>query len=102
MSWTALLLLAGGAYALKLAGVLGLGRLVAGERSMALARLLPPALLAGLVIVQTVSSGQSLMLDARAAGVAVGGAAALNRAPFWLVVLLAAAVTAGLRQLSVS
>lgn len=99
MSWAALLTLGLGAYALKLAGVMGLGRFVSGERSVGLARLLPPALLMALVTIGTVSTDGDLVLDARIAGVTVGGLAALKGAPFWLVVVLAAAVTALIRLL---
>jgi hypothetical protein len=55
--------------------------------------LLAPALLAALVVSQTLADGRSLVLDARAAGVAAGAAALLARAPL-LVVLAAAAGTA--------
>ena len=55
--------------------------------------LLPVTLLAALVAVQTFGSGQSLVIDARLAGLVVAVVALLLRAPF-LVVVLAAAVTA--------
>jgi hypothetical protein len=57
------------------------------------------ALLSALVGVQTFSAGQSLQLDARLAGVAVGMVALLARAPFLVVVGLAAATAAMLRLL---
>ena len=57
--------------------------------------LLPVALLAALVAVQTFASGQDLVIDARAAGLAAAIIALLLRAPF-LVVVLVAAVTAAL------
>jgi uncharacterized membrane protein len=97
VSWAALLVLAGGAYACKLGGLLAgerLGAIPAVERVLAL---LPPALLAALVVVQTFDGGRSLVLDARAAGVAVGAIAVWRRAPFIVVVTLAAATTALLR-----
>ena len=94
MSWTAVLVLAAGAYAFKAAGVLAGGRLTAVAPVERLLTLLPPALLAALVVVQTFDSGRSLVLDARAAGVAVGAIAAWRRAPFIVVVVLAATTTA--------
>ncbi len=97
MSWTTLLLLAAGAYGFKAAGVFGLGRLFDSERSRRFTALLPPALLAALVAVQTVGGPGELVVDARLPGVTAGAVAAIRGAPFWLVVLIAAVVTAGLR-----
>lgn len=59
--------------------------------------LLAPALLAALVATQTFASGQRLVVDARAAGVAAALVALLLRVPVLLAVCLAAAVTALLR-----
>ncbi|MDQ1484225.1 MAG: hypothetical protein QOF35_2301 [Actinomycetota bacterium] len=62
--------------------------------------MLPVALLSALVAVQTFTSGGSgLTLDARAAGLAVAVGALLLRAPFLVVVVLAAATAAILRAL---
>jgi branched-subunit amino acid transport protein len=101
VSWTTILLIAVGAYSFKALGLLGLGDRklpAAAERVLAL---VPAALLAALVVVDTFSSGRSLVLDARAAGVAAGGTAALLRAPFPAVIAIAALVAAGIRQLGV-
>ncbi len=63
-----------------------------------IAGLLPPALLVALVITQTFAAdANQLVLDERAAGVAVGALAAWRNAPFWVVVILAGATTALLR-----
>ena len=62
------------------------------------AALLPIAMLSALVAVQTFGSGQSLVIDARLAGVAVAVVALVLRAPF-LAVVLAAAITAALLRL---
>jgi len=101
VSWAALLGLAAGAYALK-----AVGPLVLADRrpSPALARLLAllaVPLLAALVVVQTLGDGERIVLDARLAAVAVAGVAVWRGAPFLLVVVLAAAVAAGLRALGV-
>jgi hypothetical protein len=61
--------------------------------------LLPVALLAGLVVVQTVADGRAVVVDARLAGLAVGAALVAVRAPFLVVVLAAALTAAGLRAL---
>lgn len=97
MSWAAVLVIAGGAYLFKAAGAFGLGRFMKTPSTRALGALLPPALLAALIAVQTFTTGTSLVVDARAAGVIVGGIAVWRKAPFWLVVVLAASVTATLR-----
>jgi hypothetical protein len=62
------------------------------------AGLLPVALLSALIVIQTLSTGHRLVVDARAAGVAVALVAVALRAPF-LVVVAAAAVTAALLRL---
>ncbi len=62
-----------------------------------LANLLPAAMLAALVATQTFTDGQRLVLDARLLGVAAAGVALLFRAPFAVVVLVGAGVTALLR-----
>ncbi len=99
MSWTALLLLAAGSFAFKAAGNFGVGSVAENPTVVGLGRLLPAALLAALIVDGAFNNGGSLVIDARAAGVAVGGIAAFLRAPFWLVVVLAATVTGLLRQL---
>jgi branched-subunit amino acid transport protein len=90
----ALLVLAVGTYALKAVGpVLAAGR----ELPPVVARvsdLLPAALLAALVATQTVGGEAGLQLDARALGVGVAALAVWRGAPFGLVVVLGAGVTA--------
>ncbi len=88
------------AYLLKLAGYLVPARWLSGPRVRRVTGLLPVALLTALVVVQTFASGShGLTLDARTAGLAVAVVALLLRAPFLVVVLLAAATAAGLRHL---
>ena len=89
-----------GTYALKAAGPLLLGgrRLPAPVERAALQ--LPAALLASHVVVSTVASDRSLVLDARLAGVVAGGVALRLRAPFIVVVAVAIAVTGGVRALA--
>ena len=62
-----------------------------------IAALLPVALLAALVAVQTFGSGQALVVDARLPGVAAAAIALVLRAPFLVVVVVAGVVAAGLR-----
>ena len=61
--------------------------------------LLPAALLPALIAVQTLSTDDRWVVDARAAGVAAAIIAAWRRAPFPVVILLGAAVTAAVRAL---
>lgn len=97
-AWTAVLLGALGCYLLKLVGWAVPPALLEREAVRRTAALLPVALLAALVVVQTLADGRALVLDARVAGLAVAGGLVLLRAPF-LVVVLAAAATAALLRL---
>lgn len=90
--------LAAGTYLLKSAAPLLLGgRRLPGSIER-LADLLPVALLAALVVVSTFTHGRSLAVDARAGGLAAAAFALVLRAPFVVVVLVAAAVTATIRM----
>jgi branched-subunit amino acid transport protein len=62
-------------------------------------QLLAPALLAGFVAVQTLSTQQRLTVDARLAGVVVAGLAIAARRSPVVVLLAAAAATAVVRAL---
>lgn len=93
MSWLPVLATAAGCFALKAVGWFVPARLLQRPALRDATRLLPLALLAALVVVQVFGSGRSLVLDARAAGLAAAVVALLLRAPF-LVVVVAAAVTA--------
>ncbi len=99
MSWVAVLTLAAGAYLLKLVGV------VAGDRfGTPLFRqavlLMPPALFAAVIMLQTFESDTSLVLDARAWGLLAACVATWRRLPFMVIVLIAMAVTAIARLVS--
>jgi branched-subunit amino acid transport protein len=59
---------------------------------------LAPAMLAALVVTQTVGGDGEIVLDERLLGVAAGGVAILLRAPL-VVVMVVAAVTAALLRL---
>jgi branched-subunit amino acid transport protein len=91
--------------AIATAAIKAFGPVVFGGRELpaVLARVIPllaPALLAALVITETLSGpGRSLVLDARAGGLVVAGIALWRRAPLYVVVLAAAAATALLRAI---
>lgn len=99
MTWPAVVVLALGSWALK-----GVGPVLAGGREMpprlgALVALLPPALLAALVAINTLSEGRAIVLDARLPALAVAGLALWRGAPFLAVILIGTATAAGLRAL---
>lgn len=96
-TWVAVLAGAALCFALKLAGWLLPARLLADPRVRRVAELLPVALLAGLVVVQVLGDGRALRMDARLAGLAAGAVALVLRAPFLVVVVVAAATAAVLR-----
>ena len=100
MTWALILWLAAGAYAFKVLGLVVIGsRPLPAPLERCLA-LVPAALLAALVITNTFADGKHLQIDARLAGVAVAVVAAWRKAPFVVVVVLAAATTALLRQIT--
>lgn len=95
--WMAVLAGSIGCYLLKLAGLSVPRGVLANARVRRIADILPVALLATLIALQTFSAGTRLGVDARAAGVGVALFAALARAPFLLVVAVGVATTALLR-----
>ena len=97
--WWALLLATAGCYAAKIAGQSVPEHVLERPLVRAVSDALPVALLMALVAVQTFAVGQTLVLDARAAGLAAAVVALLLRAPFLVVVLVAAAVAAGFRAM---
>jgi branched-subunit amino acid transport protein len=100
MSWWAILGLGVGAYALKAVGLVVLGPRAADGPLLRLAALLPAALLPALVVVNTFAGERRLLLDARAAGLAVAVVATWRQAPFIVVVTAAVVTTALVRAVS--
>ncbi|WP_299924099.1 AzlD domain-containing protein [uncultured Nocardioides sp.] len=96
--WTAVLLAGVGCYLLKLAGLSLPERVLEHPTVERVADLIPVALLAALVAVQTFSSGSELTLDARALGLGFAVVALLLRMPF-LVVVVGASVVAAVTRL---
>lgn len=94
MTWWLVIGLSAGALALKVAGLV-----IVGSRQLPAALeqcliLIPAALLAALVVKDTFSSAQELVIDARSVGLAVAVIAAWRKAPLIVVVVLAAGATA--------
>ena len=97
--WLTIALVALASFTLKAAGPLILGDRRLGPRATRVVALLAPALLTALVLVDTVTSGQRLVVDARLAGVVAAGVAMLLRAPLLLSLGVAVATTALVRLL---
>jgi branched-subunit amino acid transport protein len=99
MTWTLIILLALGAYAFKVTGLIILGGRSLPPVFERCLGLIPAAIITALVMKDTFTVGQDLTLDARALGIAVAVIAAWKRAPLIVVIVLGAAATALIRQL---
>ena len=100
VTWLAILAATAVCFALKLLGHLVPEHWLAEPRVARTAALVTVALLAALVGVQTLGSGQRLVIDARLPALAVAAVGLALRAPFIVVVVAAAATAAVLRALS--
>ncbi|HEY9523222.1 MAG TPA: AzlD domain-containing protein [Thermopolyspora sp.] len=93
--WWAVIATCVGCYLLKIAGLAAPRRLLNRRAVRRFAELAPVALLSALIAVQTFGAGQALQLDpAKLAGLGAAVVALLLRAPFLVVLVAAAAVTA--------
>jgi branched-subunit amino acid transport protein len=99
MTWTLVILLTLGAYAFKVTGLVFLGGRSLPPKFERCLALIPAAVVTALVMKDTFTTGQDLVLDARALGIAVAGIAAWRKAPLIVVIVLGAAVTALVRQI---
>ncbi len=99
MIWATILVLAAGCYAVKLAGLSVPPRLLEHPRVERVADLLPVALLAALIATQVFAVGRDLAVDARVLGLGAAAVALFLRAPFLVVVAVAAATAAIARAL---
>ena len=103
--WTSALIASALSLRTTLAGFLAPQRLLQGARTSRIMALLPVAMLAALVAVQSFAGaaneagGQALTLDARVVALACAFGALLARVPFLAVIVLAAVVAAALRAL---
>ena len=94
--------LAAGTYAFRLSGQLLRARITFPPRVTRLLEAAAVILLAALVATTALTEGHGFSGFARPAGVLVAGVLAWRKAPFLVIVLAAAAVTAVLRLLGVS
>ena len=83
----------------KASGPVLLGQKQLPPRVASVVEVLAPAMLAALVVTQTVGGDRELVLDERLAGVAAGAIAIAFRAPLVVVMVVAAAVAALIRLL---
>ncbi len=82
---------------IKAAGPVLLGGRELPARASSVIALMPPVLLAALVVTSTFADGRHLQVDASTAGVAVAGVLIWRRHSIVLAVVVAAAVTAAIR-----
>ncbi|WP_214406888.1 AzlD domain-containing protein [Pseudonocardia lacus] len=101
MTLPAVLCLAAGTYLLRLAGLVLRERVALPERVQRYVDLGATALLVALVATAALTEDGGSAGWARPAGVAVGAVTAWRRAPFVVVVVVAAGTTAGLRAVGV-
>ncbi len=100
-AWIAIALIAAGTVAIKAIGPVALGGRELPPRLGGVIALLAPSLLAALVVVDTLGGeDHTLAVDERAAGLVAAAGALAARLPMFVVVVVAAAVTAGLRAVA--
>ena len=97
--WIAVGCVGAATVAFKATGPLVLGGCELPARLGGVLALLAPVLLAALVLTQAVAGDRRYVFDARLAGLAAAAVAIRLRAPLLVVVIAAAAVTAGIRAL---
>ncbi len=99
MIWTAVIATSFIAFMLKYLGQAVPAAWLENARIQKFALYLPTALLAALVAVQSLGREKNIVFDARSIGVVVAAVALFFKAPFPVVVLLAALTSAGIHQL---
>ena len=100
MTWVLVLVLAIGTIALKVVGPTLAGGVEPPQALSRVIALLTPALLTGLVVTSTFSSGHELVIDARAAGVGLGLVLLLIRVPLVVALIAASVVVAVVRMVA--
>jgi uncharacterized membrane protein len=97
MSWTTVVVIALGSYLFKALGTVAARGWKPSARIQRCLDLLPAALICAVTVVNTVVSGRQLVIDARLPAVLVAAVAVWRRAPFPVVIVVAAAVAAVIR-----
>lgn len=99
MMWTTVIVASVVCYGIKLAGYSVPQRWLDQPVAQRITVLIPVALLSALVGLWTFTSGQTVEIDARVVGLAAAVVLLIVRAPFLVVILGAAFITAGVRAL---
>ena len=97
MSWLVIGIVGAVTIAFKAAGPVLLGTRELPPRVASVVEVLAPAMLAALVVTQTVAGDRELVLDERLAGIVAGAIAVWLRAPLLAVMVVAAATAALIR-----
>lgn len=100
MSWTVVLVLAFGAFALKVFGFVIIGDRKFPPQVETVIALIPAALLCALIMKDTFTVGHDLQIDARAVGLVVAVLGVWRKVPIWLVIVLACVATGITRAIS--
>jgi branched-subunit amino acid transport protein len=96
-AWAAVIVIGAATVVIKAAGPVLAGGRELPPRLAGVVELLAPAVLAALVVTQTVGGEKELVIDERLAGVGVAAVAIALKAPILVSVTIAALVTALLR-----
>jgi branched-subunit amino acid transport protein len=97
VTWIVIAVVGAVTIAFKASGPVLLGRRELPPRALALVEVLAPAMLAALVVTQTLGGDRELVVDERLAGVVAGGVAIWLRAPLVAVMVVAGATAALIR-----
>lgn len=97
--WQIILVASIAVLAIKLLGYLVPERVLQTPTAARTANLVTVALLSALIVVQTIGSGQGILIDARLPAIVAAAGLFALRMPFIVVIIAAAAVAAGLRAL---
>ena len=99
MTWAVIAVVGALTIAFKASGPVLLGARALPPRVASVVDVLAPAMLAALVVTQTVGGDRELVLDERLVGLGAGAVAVLLRAPLVVVMIVAAATAALVRLL---
>ena len=99
MSWAFVLSLGATAYLFKVLGLVVIGDRRLPDVVTRCLALIPAALVAAIIVQNTVADGKELVLDERAIGVAAAALAAWRKLPLIVVIVIGAAVTALVRAI---
>ena len=97
MSWIVIAVVGAVTMIFKASGPVLLGRRELPSRVASVVEVLAPAMLAALVVTQTLGGDRELVIDERLAGVVAGGVAILLRAPLVAVMIVAGTTVALIR-----